>query len=225
MAGESFIQLLDQGVRALMYSKFGSTLGLTSLVTQVAAMPKSVAQRMVAEGGGQSALPMISVWRDIARQAKDRSRTALARHGLYLEYIDEGGEENTSIVSVKTVAVDLDYTVSFWSHDFGEVANALDLYFFWRYNSPVLTLNYSYGSTDYPLECHIDTADAIDASNIDNMYQTGNYYVVDVPLRLKGWIFTELTSKTIKEITLKMYDNEGDENVLLLEETLTCTTP
>jgi len=56
------------------------------------------------------------------------------------------------------------------------------------------------------------------------MFNEGLYFCWKMPLKLDGWIFQEYEQKAIHTVVLKVYDEEGDENILLFEKEYDFTT-
>ena len=57
----TFLQLQDEGTRAMLFTKFGADLGISNMVKDTALMPKAVAMRKIAEARGEVSTEVLNV--------------------------------------------------------------------------------------------------------------------------------------------------------------------
>jgi hypothetical protein len=212
----SFIGSMDEGIRALLYSKFGTTLGLTSAAADTAFFPKPVALRKIAETRGRTSMEFISLWRENTGMAWNRMSTPVARSGLSVEYTSAG---KTAITRMKAIPVNLEYSFWIWSQSLAKLQEVTDLYLFWQQADPNLNLTLN---SKYPLEIDLHFGDIIDESVVAEQYDKGQYFVYKFPLKVDGWVFSAGADYTIKTIHVAMYE-DTDPPILLYEETITFT--
>ena len=212
----SFLKIIDEGVRALVYAKFSSVMSFTDINAHVLLFPPEIAVRQVAEKRNETSLEFANVWRSGVERDLARASTSIARRGLHLVYSnsDENSsgetELNTGIDSVYAVPVKLTYNVWFWSLS-AEILNQVDeLYLFWKYSDPNLYLNYN---DAYPLELDLMFGDVEDESEISSMYNIGKYFVHRVPIIVEGWVFSSFDIKTVKKIVITVWDRDDVESI------------
>ena len=108
MAATSFLYVIDLGLRAQLFSKFGDIQSLASIDLGVIFYPQEMAFREFSEKKGASKTEFISVWRKRTGAFEwSRQRTPLARRGLSMAYVDS--LTKTDITVVKAVPLDLEY--------------------------------------------------------------------------------------------------------------------
>ena len=197
----AFLQTIDLGLRALLYTKFYDILNLESINRGVLLYPKEVAFRMMSEKKGAMISEFVNVWRTRTTPSWERQRTPVARRGLRVAYTD-GNQTDT--ITVKAMPVDLDYDVYFWTKDIENLNLIAERYLFWQQDSPNLNLFYN---TDYPAELDLHFGELVDESNVPDMLNRGNHFVMKVPIKVDGWIFTSEEIGVIQKIELLLYDN------------------
>lgn len=214
MADSSFLKVIDEGLRALVWTRFRESLGFDSedeLGDNIVLYPKAVAYRKIAEKRNRNKMEFMNLWRNTTTFSWDRHRGPLARHGLNLAYTDTVGEsgettENTGMVTVKAVPVKLDYSLWFWSKEAEKINQAVEQYMFWIHETPLLQIQYD---DLYPIEIKLSFSEAHDESPLDDMFKRGTYFVCRVPIGVEGWILKEVEIKTIKTIIITMYDRDS----------------
>jgi hypothetical protein len=199
----SFIKTLDDSMKSLVFAKFGTYFGLSNAVQDIVFFPKEVQMRKIAEKRGSDTVEFIGLWRNGIKFDWSRNNSPVARRGLSLTYSDSGKSE---ILTAKAVPVQIDYDLWFWSRDLDKVMNAVESYLMWQFDNPNLILNYM---STYPLELDLNFGAVIDESPYSQIYESGTYYVSRMPIKLDGWIFSSIMSKTVLEIILKIYLREG----------------
>src|SRR3989304_9153700 len=102
----SFIKILDDSIKALVFNKFKSYLDLTIQSKDLEFAPKSIAQRRISEKRGENKLEFISIWRNPPELDWARQRTPLARQGMILEYQNE---DRKDFIVVKAIPAILNY--------------------------------------------------------------------------------------------------------------------
>jgi hypothetical protein len=206
----SFIQVIDKAVRALIFTKFGDIMNFADVNTGVVLWPKDVALRKVSEKRGADVSEFANVWRTATKPSWQRMRTAVARTGINVYYIDPVTQEQ--VRNVKAQPVDLEYDMWFWSMD----RNLLDLvserYIFWQHANPNLSANYypGGGATALPLEYDLHFGDIVDETDY-GIFDKGKHHVIRMPITLDGWIFDYITTGTITSIRLCIYDRDNLE--------------
>ena len=211
----SFIKTIDQGLRSILFTKFGTLMGLESEAQGVFLYPKAVAMRKAAERTTKDAVEFISCWRVNTKHDWARQRTVVARRGMTLVLQDSdadsyGDGDSTSVVTVKAVPVEMEYEVSFWTKDLDMVNQTDELYLFWHQAFPRLSLYYE---DLYPLELYLQFGDIMDESTIEDMFTQGLYFVHTAPIKVNGWIFTTSSIPTIKTVIITFYDEDDIESI------------
>lgn len=221
----SFIGAMDNGIKALLYSKFSTLLGLVNINYDVIFQPKEVALRKRSERMGKDVAEFISYWRNGVSFDKTRRISPVAREGILLEYTDAG---KTDIITAKAIPVTMDYEFWVWSTDFGKLQDIVDLYMFWIHADPNLNVVLN---NRYPLEMDLQFTNVTDESYTATQYDKGTLYVHKFGIKLEGWIFQVTNVKTVIKIIISVYDNQvsgnyeidDPRNILLYTETITFT--
>jgi len=200
----SFLKAIDEGLRASLFLKFEDILDLADVNTGVLLYPKEVAFRMVSEKKGKAISEFINLWRIKTGPSWARQNTGAARRGMRVAYTDD---TNTSTEVVKAMAVDLEYNVWFWSKDLDKLNDIAERYLFWQQDDPNLNLYYN---DVYPAELNLHFGELIDESNVPSMLDRGNHFILRVPIKVDGWIFTSADAGTvIHKIELVLYDSQN----------------
>ena len=215
----SFVTVLDLAVKELIWAKFQDLMVLDTKATDIVFYPKEVAMRQIAERRGETTVDYINFWRTRTDPDPARMRTPVARRGIMLTYDDSSLRNN--IVTMYAMPVDLGYNVWFWSKDQNKINLVIERYLFWQQRNPNLSI-----SLDgvYPLEIDLHFGSLANESSVETMFNEGLYFCWKMPLKLDGWIFQEYEQKAIHTVVLKIYDEEGDENILLFEKEYDFTT-
>ena len=203
----SFLQTIDIGIRAALFTKFEDILDLASVNRGVVLYPKEVAFRMISEKKGKAISEFINVWRTRTAPSWERQRTPVARRGMRMAYADD---EGTTSTVVKAMPVDLEYNVWFWTKDIENLNLIAERYLFWQQDSPNLNLYYN---TDYPAELDLHFDELTDESDVPSMLNKGNHFIMRVPIKIDGWIFaSDETNKVIQKIEMVLYDETNLED-------------
>jgi len=236
----TFLKIIDEGVRAAIWSKFYSTMGfgeLDELRENIVLYPKSVAFRKISDMRERTRMEFMNLWRESTVLDRKRLTMPVARRGVPLVYTDDldgSGEagERTGMIQVKAVPVTISYNLWFWSLDKDKLNDIAEECLFWEHNTPYVRL---YFDEVYPVDLNVRiTGEIFDESPLDDLYKRGTYYVSRVPIEVEGWVFSGAEVKTIKTIYLKVYDRDeiedadineflGDpnEDLLLYSDTIT----
>jgi hypothetical protein len=211
----SFLSLIDVGLAADLYTKFGTLLGLSTIKQDVLFYPKEIAQRERAERVGDNVLEFISYWRVQVATDWERARTPLARRGISMPYEDESGDTQTIVV--RTVPVKMSYMVWFWTKKKDVLNQIIETYLLWQQTDPNLSLLYQ---DTYPLELDLHFGDIIDESVVAEQYDKGMYFVHSMPIEVEGWAFisTDPTNNIINTIYLSCFDKDDIETYTELIE-------
>jgi len=211
---DSFLQGYDYAVKAILYNKFASIMGIdtqssseeTNINLGIYNFPKEVAQRVSAEKRGQTFLEFINFWRVRAGFSWDRNRSVLSRRGMWIGDADATGQ-NT--VHVKAVPMDLTYDVWFWSTDRDKLYKIMEAYAFWQQDNPKVALTYvDTSDNEYPMTPDIHFGDIVDESTINDQYREGIIHVIRMPITVDAWIFKDFSWKTISKILVTFYDKD-----------------
>jgi hypothetical protein len=200
---KSSLYVLDVGLQAACFTKFGSILGLTSINAGVVHYPTEIAQREVAEKRGLAQLEFINIWRTSTAPNLNRQRTPAARRGLNLGIVDSSGH----VVNVKAQPVELEYEVTFWSLDKEKINLITEEYIFWQQTLPNLNLLLD---DTIPLKYYLKFGPLTDRSSIATKYELGQYHVFGCPVTVEGWVY-DLTATSygiIEKIILTCYDKD-----------------
>lgn len=202
----SFLQIIDFGMRALLFTKFGDILSLENVNDGVILYPKGIALREMAEKRGKVKLELVNLWRTKTAPDWKRQRTPAARRGMTLGYTDEG---QTVVSEAKAVPVDLGYDIWFWTHDKEKLNLVSERYLFWQQDNPNLNLLVDEA---YPVELDLHFGELLDESVVEEKYERGQILILKVPITVDGWVFTTFTVKSIAKIILTFYDADEVES-------------
>ena len=221
MSSVSFIHTIDDALKASIFTKFASFFGLTNQNKDIVFQPKSICQRKIAEKRGEASVEFISLWRTNTGTDWGRQRSALARSGMNIEFVDSN---KTSVVNIKAVPVILSYELRFWSRNLDSITLAIESYLNWFQSTPNLKLYYQ---GLYEMDMYLKFGEAVDETDFD-IYNKGLYYITRVPLTIEGWLLTEVTSKTVLKIILDIFLREGTApnylDTLVSETTITASS-
>ncbi len=210
----SFIETIDNGVRALVYTKFQTAMGFTNQLNETAIWPKKVAQREVAEKLGKAVLGFANVWCESAKFAWNRQRTGVAKQGLGVAYT---AADKKTVITYKAVPVDLQYNFWLWSfQDWSKLRTAMDAYIFWQQKNPKLLLNID---SVYPMNMDLHFGEVVDESDVEGKFDKGDVFVYRFPVMVDGWCVEASSDKPIHSIHLAIY-NDVTPPILLAEDTI-----
>lgn len=199
----SFLQIIDIGLRSLLYTKYFTILNLENINKGVILYPKEIALREMAEKRGQPEVEMVNLWRTRVSPDWKRMQTAVARRGIRVAHTDA---TKTEAITVKAIPVTLEYDVWFWTHYRDRLNLIIEEYLFWQQDNP--NLNLEYGS-EYPVELDLHFGDIVDESIVAEKYDKGQIFILNAPITLDGWVFSNTDVKTIHKIELSLY-NKND---------------
>lgn len=197
----SFLQVIDLGLRALLFEKFKDIMRLQEESRDCVLYPKGVAQRMVAERRGEGSVEFINLWRTSTSFSWARHRTPAARRGMCMEFADPNKK---GITTVKAVPMDLEYTVWFWSRNLDLLQQVIESYMFWIHQDPKLYLQLN---EKYPLEFYLAFGTVSDESVVAEQYEMGEYFVISAPIKMDAWVFNTVDTKTILYIHVALFDS------------------
>jgi len=210
---DSFISLIDLGVKALLYSKFRTVMSLSSADSDVFIYPDGVAMRIAYERRGDDKLEFINFWRTGLRYNWDRNNSVIARRGISVAYTDSNQDRATTVKAVPAI---IDYNVSFWSRSRDTLNVVSETYLFWQQNNPNLSINYN---DSIPLELDLHFGDIVDNSTVEQEFSRGQYFSYSAPLQVEGWVFSGIEVGIIQSIIVNIYDNNrGDTTFTFGEE-------
>lgn len=198
----SFIQTMDRGMETLIFNRFSEFLNIDDSNQDIVFYPERIAQRKIAEKRGEGTVEFISVWRDGIQFDWERQRSALARRGMTIQYVDS---TQTQMVTIKAVPATINYKFLLWSRTLDWIMNAAEAYLNWVHDFPNLVLYYN---GLYEMDMYMKFGPIIDKTNYD-IYEKGQYFVYEFPITLDGWILTSINTKTILKIILDLYIREG----------------
>lgn len=200
----SFIKVMDQGVTAAIFAKFGPYLGLSDQNADCVFFPKSIAQRQIAEKRGVANVEFINVWRNRISFDWTKQQSVIGRNGIMMQFNDG---TKTEIVTVKANPLKMEYDFWIWSRDLDKLMEATEAYMNWIHSNP--SIHFMYNDT-YPMDMYIKTGDAVDEGTIDTMFDDGLYYVYHYTLTMEGWALVLSSVKTILTIYLDLFLREGN---------------
>jgi hypothetical protein len=217
----SFIQLMDNGMRALAFQRFGPLLSLDTFTKDCAFVPREIALRRVAEARADVSMEFISVWRPAGQFDWNRQTTTLARTGIHVAY---DTESKLGIHTVKTVPCNLNYTVTVWSKNLSKIQDCADSYFFWIHDNPNMFLTYLVDDGENtpheePLELDLHFAGDDDTSPLSAAYEAGAYFTLDMRVQLDGWIFRLEKTPTVLKVVGRVWERQPEDQNILLYET------
>lgn len=210
---DSFLCSYDLAIKAVLYSKFASILGIdtqssseeTNINRGIFQIPRSVAPRIAAEKRGQTFLEFINFWRVGASFSWARNRTPLSRRGMWAATSADGA--NT--IHVKAIPIDLSYNAWFWSKDLDKIYQVIEDYVFWQQDNPNISLLYN---DKYELTPDLHFGEIVDESTVGEQFEEGITYVYRMPIKLDAWILKGLSFKTIYKIRLTVRDKDEITN-------------
>jgi len=226
MSSPSFIKIMDDAAKAMVFAKFKSFLSITDSVNDIVFAPKEIAQRKIAEKRGNNTVEFISLWRDGIELDWARQNTPIARRGIMMNYGDSsaGGTGTDRIITVKAVPASINYDMWVWSRDLDKIAQVTEEYIKWLHSTPQLILYYN---GIYEMNMYLKFGGVKDETNYD-IYNKGLYFVSRFPINLDGWVLTSIDTKTVLQIILDVYLREGtspDYVDTLLSEYIIDATP
>jgi len=198
----SFLKSIDLGLRGELFSKFGDILDLESVNKGVIYYPKEIALKKIFEKRDAAELEFINVWRTVTGPDWSRQRTPLTRRGIRVS-----GSGSSTVTTVKSTPVRLEYDVWYWSRNLDRINQIAERYLFWQQTDPNLDLLYN---NSYPMNLDLHFGDIIDESTVREMHDVGTYYVGKMPISVDGWIFTspESSGDVIESIRLQIFDKD-----------------
>jgi len=218
MASSSFLYGYDLAIKAVLYSRFASILGIdtqhsseTENINEgIYQFPKAVAQRISAEKRGATFLEFMNFYRVGAEFSWERNRTPLSRRGQWVNTVTAAGSDT---IHLKAVPVNLRYDVWFWSKDLDKINQIVEKYLFWQQETSKLSISYidTYDNS-YSLTPDLHFGEIIDESTVDDQYQSGLIYVHRMPITVDAWVFEGLSFKTISKIRVTFYDKDDVTN-------------
>lgn len=198
----SVTKAYDLGLKALLYSRFKTILGINGLDQKygVIQCPEVIALREFAERRGDNWLDFISFYRDTQGPSWPRQRSVLANRGVWL----------ADNVNVTAQPIDLGYFATFWSKDLDKLYEVMESYILWQHDFPKLTL--TYGDV-YPIEPDLHFGEITDESTYPEKYDTGVIFAFRMPIKIDGWVLKGKTEseygKLIDKVRLTVYDGTG----------------
>jgi len=219
---DSFLKIIDEAMRGLVFIRFQTELGLTDITKDAVLHPRETALRIISEKRGRDVLEFFNIWRMRTEMPWDRHRSPLARRGLMLAFTD--GLQKKDIRTPKAMPVNLEYGVWFWSQNLDKLNAVTEKYIFWQHQNPNLEL--VYGGV-YPMEMDLHFGPVDDESPVPNMFDNGLYFVKKVPIFVDGWILTDFLLKAIHKIVITLYSDETppNEDILLQQLVMELFTP
>lgn len=214
---DSFIQTIDLGLMANIFSIFGPIMGLTDSTKDIDFNPPKIAFRQIAEKRGVVQAELISVWKSEPPQFSwERNRSPVSRHGM--DIIE-------SKINIKAIPVDLNYEVTFWTQDLEILQQVTERCLFWIHLDPNLDLTYDLGTSgnQFSLGMDLHFGKIRDDSQIVEQFEKGKYFAYTIDIKIDGWVFINVALKEILHIYAKVYDftkTDGtvDEKSVLLTE-------
>lgn len=215
----SLLQGYDLAVKAALYNKFASTLGIDTETSDedeninlgIFHFPKAVAQRISAEKRGATYLEFINFWRMGASFSWARNRSPLAKRGIPIAGVDG------IITHVKAVPIDLRYDAWFWSKDLDKIYQVMEDYVFWQHANPKVSLLYD---DLYELTPDIHFGEIVDESTISEQFDQGTIFVYRMPITVDGWVLKGENFNIISKIKVTFYDKDDitDYEEILIED-------
>lgn len=210
----SFLQGYDIAVRSLVFDRFKTIFGWDTLADtdvdrinlSLSLCPKGLALREMSEKRGRDYLdvPFVNVWRMGTTYSWARQRSSVARRGFNIQSGDD-------VINVKANPMDLSYGVWFWSQDLDLIYQAIELYTSWQHSNPKIEVTYN---ETYTLDPEFHFSEAVDESDIEQIYSTGKYFVWRMPIAIDAWLLTagDGSAILINKIRLTVYDQDSVTN-------------
>lgn len=212
----SCLKWIDEGLRILVYSKFSSVMGLTSMLKDSVIYPKDVSLRKISEIRGRDVVEFFNIWRNGTVRDMSRQRTPVGRRGIMTRYTPDSNRDTIDLF--RAMPVNLEYDVWFWTKSRETWNKVAEEFMFWIHSNPNLDLVLN---DTYDLEFDLHFGDRMqDESTVDEQYNLGQLFLINGQIQVDGWIFDDDTLKTVKTIFLKGYHEVEGEDQLLFEETI-----
>jgi len=203
----------DIAVRALAYTRFGTTLGIDQLGSTdaerinrgVVLCPKTIAQRYLSEKRGETFLEFMNVYRRAIRFSWARNRSVVSRRGLRYQKSDG------TIATIKADSVDLDYDVWVWSNNLDKINLCVERYLQWQHETPKIEIIYE---SEFSLDPNLQFSPVVDDSHIESLYDIGKVWVFRMPIHIDGWLPKDAGEQVgqANKIQLTLYDKDNITN-------------
>lgn len=204
----SNIKALDLAVQALLYTRFGSLIDIDEGVSEaenikngIVRYPKSTALRAISEKRGKDYLDFISYWKSELSMDWSRQTTAFSRNGMVMT------NANNETYNVKGVPVKTSYDIWFWSKDKEKLNTVIEKYFLWLHDFPRIVMDYN----GFSFEPYISLTGVSDESEVEDIFNKGQYFVYRMGISLESWVFSIPASqeKLIDTIILSVYHKDS----------------
>jgi len=200
----STLQLIDTGLRALLFSKFQTYLKLSDINEGVIFYPKNVAWKEISQIRGQQNYEFISYWRTGLDFDWSKQRTAAAKRGIKLAYKTT---EKEDVIIAKAVPVRITYDIHFWSKYRERIMNCIETWLFWQQTNPNLSGTFD-GDYTWNFDLHMTLGGVVDESEIEDRDARGWKNIFRAPITIDGWVFAKEEVKTVKTIIVTFYDSD-----------------
>jgi hypothetical protein len=197
------------GVRAALYSRFGSIFAFTNMAKDVIEAPKIVAQRDHAEAKDKNLLNFISLWRtsgqrDLVRQQGPRAQ------GIDVSWMDEHNVRQSTVIKAVPDAMAFDFWV--WSTEPKYGASVEREFLFWPYENPCIELSLTLGGASVTgFKCPLVFGDKLTYDGMaESKYDKGrDFHIWTGSFVLEGWVFKTEASTLITQIICRVSSVRG----------------
>lgn len=206
MAVTSWLSILDNGMKQLIFNRFKEDMKLSNLNTGVVFAPREVAMRMMGEKRGAGTSEFISLWRDTSNLNWTFQQTKAGKTGLTIPYTSSSGEVRS--ISLKGVPVKLSYSFYVWSLDLDTIRKVEGSYWRWLHDNPVYNISFN---NVVPLSMYMTFSGIEDATDY-RIYEVGKHFVFKFGIGVDGWEIVGVDSgagNRIEKIFLDIYVRHG----------------
>jgi hypothetical protein len=199
----TFLNLVDLGLKALIFSKFQDDMGFTDINRDSVFTKTRIALREIGERRGKVTAEFFNLWRDDGQMDWARHHTPLARRGFSSF---AATDSRTSTIMVKAQPVLLNYSFTMWSLAKDKLNAVEEAYFFWMHNQPKLNLTFL-AEQEFDLNLTMNFGQVRDEDTVDSQYDKGLYYTATFPIFVESWILDSEIVKTITKGYIKITDS------------------
>ncbi len=225
----SMLSIYDMGLKALVFDKAKSVMGLTDLIKDSAFDHPDVVLRHIAEKRGSNSVGFVSLWRNTTQGSLVRRNYPAATRRGTLAIDRPRGQD---YLSASASPLDLSYSITFWSKSLDIINSVVEEFSFWWAETPALDIEIQAGDS-VPIRAPIILGAFNDKSNTSRRYEQGQIYSVELSVQLMAWSIKLREIPTIRRVIVKLYDASGpggpdqwrEHELLTIEKELSIEEP
>lgn len=198
----TFLNLVDLGLKSLIFLKFQEDMGFTDVARDSVFTKKGIALREIGERRGKVTAEFFNLWREDEDMDWKRHHTPLARRG-FSSFESVSGK--TATIMLKAQPVLMNYSFTMWSLTKEKLNAVVEDYIFWMHRQPKLPLTFL-TDQEFSLSLTMNFGKVRDEDTVEDQYNKGLYYTATFPIFVESWILDSEVVKTITKGYLKMTD-------------------